>query len=294
MRADGDTMTGGRLASVRWFLLIIAAIQVCYLQAQSAPNAQPAPSVREFFQALVEHYSPSSLPKYEDVLRVVDQIAGAHPEDISNALPAIFTALAHPDDNVKIDAAFALTAIGRRPDSAKLLRNYIGAISDLFNLSDPRLQATPTLIFPGLRPAPPPEVLPLLVTFLKRTDRDPKTQAAAIFALVRIAPEKPEVAAAIQEFLSRPLDSSSRIDVLNALGNPRMRDVGIIRMVINSIDDPDQGVRFTAIQALTRMGQHALLQAEPALRQVAEDPKQPAEVKAAATEALQKIRGRSN
>jgi HEAT repeat protein len=108
-------------------------------------------------------------------------------------------------------------------------------------------------------------------------------------ALVRIAPENPKVAAAIQEFLSRPLDTKNRIDVLNALGNPAVKDAQLIASVIASLDDPDSGVRSTAIQVLTRIGKFALQQAEPALSRLAADPKQPAEIQDYAKQALRQL-----
>ena len=276
------------------FLFTIAAMQIYVRQTQASANGQAAPSLQEFFQGLVQHYNPNSLPKYEDVLKVVDPIAGARHEDIANALPSLFVALAYPDDEVKIDAAFALTVISRRPDSAELLKSDIKNISTLFDSSDSRLQATPTLVFLNLKPAPLPEVLPPLLAFLERIDGDPQAQGSAVFTLVRLAPENPEVIAAIQEFLSRPLDSTTKIGVLNALGNPGMKDTRIVSVVIDSLDDPDEGVRSTAIQALMRMSQDALRQAAPALRRLVADQKQPARVIAVAKEALQRLRSPNN
>jgi len=142
---------------------------------------------------------------------------------------------------------------------------------------------------------PPPEVLPIFLTFLKRTDNDAQAQGSGvIFQLVQIAPENPEVIAAVREFLSRPLDNKSRIDALNALGNPSVKDAQVIAMVTSSLDDSDPGVRSTAIQALGRMGSQALRQAESALEQLAADPKQPAEVTAKAKEALQQLHSGTN
>jgi HEAT repeat protein len=129
-----------------------------------------------------------------------------------------------------------------------------------------------------------------LLTFLKRTDRDPRAQGSAVFALIRIAPDKPEVVAAIEEFLSRPLDSSSRIGALNALGIPSVKDVHLIAIVIASLDDSDYGVRYTAVQVLRRIGQHAVLQGQSRLQELAGDPAQPADIRAAAREALRTIR----
>lgn len=93
----------------------------------------------------------------------------------------------------------------------------------------------------------------------------------------------------MREFLSRPLDTKSKVDVLNALGDPRVKDARIIAIVINSLDDPDPGIKVASIQALMGMGRSAWQQAEPALQRSANDPGQPANVVAEAKTALQKL-----
>ncbi len=271
-----------RLVKVGFFFLIVGVL-LAYAQTRR-------PSVQEFFQTLVANYNPSSLPKLEQVVNITDQIAGERPDDINKSLPAIFAAFGHQDDTVKAYAATALFEIARRPDSAALLRSHIGDIGhELLTSPKPETRAGAMTILGMLQP-PPPEVVPIFLTFLRRTDPDSQAQAAGvIFQLVQVAPGNPEVIAAIQEFFSRPLDSSTKIGVLNALGNPGVRDVRLVSALIASLDDPDQGVRSTAIQALMRMNQDALRQAEPALQRLAADQKQPAEVTAAAKDALQKL-----
>lgn len=61
-------------------------------------------------------------------------------------------------------------------------------------------------------------------------------------------------------------------------------------MVISSLDDTDHGVRYTAIHALTRLGQNALSLGQPKLQKLAEDTSQPGDVRDAAKEALSAIR----
>jgi hypothetical protein len=140
-------MTRTQLAKTGRLLVMVVAALVSYLHSQAIPSAQTPPPLQDFFQNLVSHYEASKLPTYEDLLNVTDQIAGMRSEEISSVLPAMFVALTHPDDNVKLDAAFALVVIARRPDSAVLLRKYVNAISDLFDSGDSRLQATPSWFF---------------------------------------------------------------------------------------------------------------------------------------------------
>ncbi len=277
------------------FVLLLAAALCMHAQlpAPQAENpSQSTVSIRVFFQKLIEN--PSPLPRHEELLRVTDQMAVAPEAEITNALPAIFAALSHPNDEVKIYAAAALFEVSRRADSAKLLRSYIRPISGLFDCEDARLQGTPALIFVNLRPEPPPEVVQPLLMYIKRTDRDANAQAGALGALAELAPENPEVLEAVRAILRRPLDSKARINTLNALGGkPRLRDSQIVALVARSLDDPDQWVRFTAAQTLQRMGEDAVRQAEPALQKVILRGDEAPEVKDAAREALKTI-GRSD
>ena len=224
----------------------IAAV-LCLTFTIRTPGQTPPP-VQQFFQALVRT-SPSALPKYENVLKVVDRIPGTAPNEISNAMPDILAALAHQDDNVKSDALLALFAVAQRADSAALLRNHVNVIGhDLLTATTtkPETRAGEMVVLGMLKPSPPPEVVPIFLTFLKRTDAEAQAEGSAvIFELVHIAPENPEVVAAVREFLSRPLDSKSRIDTFNALGTSRVKDAGIISVIITSLDDSDEGVRFT-------------------------------------------------
>jgi len=282
-------MTATRFAKAGSFLLVIAAVLAYYVHAQK-------PSLQEFFQALVDHYDPSSLPKYETLRRVTGQIERLPPEEITRALPAIFAALAHQDKTVTGCADSALYAIALRPDSADLLRSRIDALGhNILTSPNPDTRAGGIVILGSLKPTPPPEVLPIFLTFLKRTDADAQAQGSSvIFELLHIAPQDPGVIAAIQEFLSRPLDNSAKIGVLNALGNPEVKDAHLLAALVASLDDPDQGVRSAAVQALTRIGNSAFQQAEPALQRLAKDPKQPPEVIAAAKEALQRLHPPNN
>jgi HEAT repeat protein len=199
------------------------------------------------------------------------------------------SALEHQDDHVKSDAALALFVIAQRADSAELLTKGVPAIGNMLNLPNTRLQGAAIIILSSLKPTPPPEVSSLLLDFLKRTDRDPQTQTSAIFALIRVAPGSPATIAAIREFLGRPLGREARIAALNAVGDPRVQDAQTIAIVGASLEDAEQSVRFTAIQALTRMGKHAVQQSEISLRRVANRDNESSEVKDAAQRALRLI-----
>jgi HEAT repeat protein len=222
-------------------------------------------------------------------MKVMKQIPGTGSEEIKKALPAILAALTYDDEGVKHNALSGLYEISRRPDGAALLRDYIGPIGEVLMTSpQSETQGGVVVIFGNLTP-PPPEVIPVLLRFLEQTSRDSNAQGGAVFELLKIAPEDPEVIAAIQEFLSRPLDGHTRIGLLNALGNPHVKDARLIAVLTASLDEPDEGVAPAAIQALTRIGRPALEQAEPVLRRLANSPSRPNEVTDQAKQALQTL-----
>jgi HEAT repeat protein len=275
-------MTATRLARLGCLLVVIATTH--------AQTAQRTPSIQEFYQTLLDHYEPSSPYNLPAVIKVTNQIAGARPEEINKALPAILAALAHQDKKLKDAASTALYMIAQRPDGATLLKSHIDAIgNELLNSPIPETRTGAMIILGSLKPVPPREVVPIFLAFLKRTDPESEAQGSgAIFQLVRIAPEDPEVVAAVREFLSRPLESKTKRETLTSLG-PSVKDAQIISMVISSLDDPDVGVRANAAAALEQMGGQALQQAEPALQKLASDPNQPTEVTTAAKRALQRL-----
>src|SRR5262249_44575158 len=199
-------------------------------------------------------------------------------------------ALRSHDETVRAYVQSALYSISLRPDSAALLKPHLDEIGNGLTASKPETRAAAMNILGGLHPTPPPEVVPILLGFLNRRDPDAETQGAAvIFELVHIAPGDPKVLSAVTAFLSRTLDNKSKVDVLKALGTSRVRDAEIINRMVLFLDDSEQAVRFTAIQALASMGQSALQQAEPALQRLANDSQQPAEVRSAAKKGLREL-----
>jgi vesicle coat complex subunit len=78
----------------------------------------------------------------------------------------------------------------------------------------------------------------------------------------------------------------TRLQAIEAVGNPHIKDTGLIGVVIASSSDPNTGVRAAAIHALSRIGVHAVVQAEPELRKILTDPSQPAIITSAARKAL--------
>jgi HEAT repeats len=248
-------------------LFVIACVQLGGASPDS--QAKAGPTLREFFQSLVQHYNPSSLPSYSELRRAEDQINGASPQEISAALPAILAALADRDRTVNGYAGSALFRIATRADGAELLRDYVKAIGrHLLASPDAIAQGSEVMILMSIRPSPPPEVRPLFLSFLRREDRNPIAQVDALGYLITQAPEDSGPVAA--EFWHRPMDRNTRIAALNTLANTHSADPRIIGLAVSSLDDGDFEVRLAAFQALTRMGPSALQQAGPAMRKVAD------------------------
>ena len=206
----------------------------------------------------------------EDMKAVATWVNATESTQLAAVLNANVAGLSATDTETEICSAHVLLDVALRQDSAALLRPRVQDIGAILNNSpNPRLQRSMGIILTVLRPQPPPEVIPPLLQFLNRQDRDVTLQAAAVAPLVRIAGLDSAVAAAVMQFWSRPLDRQSRQAVINGLGNPNVQEPRLVTLVVNAIGDQDPYVRFSAIQATQRIGNVALRQAEPALRTLA-------------------------
>lgn len=187
---------------------------------------------------------------------------------------------------MKFLASAALFAVAGRPDGGTLLNGHIDAIGhDLLTVQDERLQNGEIMILGRIRPTPP-QVVPLLLKFLKQADRGDNAKAGAVVELIRIAPDNDEAATEILQFLSQPLAGEARIGVLNALGNPKVHNPRLVSAVISYINSPDEDIRSTAVQATGRIGKTTVEQAEPLLRKLGADPSQPPEIRQQAKQTL--------
>lgn len=265
-------------------------ITACLVLAMStALSAQTMTSLQDIFQRLVQHVGTSEQPKFEDIQNVEEQIDRMSPADIRLALPSVKVALEYRNEQVQAEAASAFFAISLRPDSAELLKPYIADLGKLFNSPSARVTSYAALIFVNLRPAPPPEVLTPMLASISRTSSAAQGQISAITALVRIAPKNPEVIEAIVNFMSRPLDHSTRIAALNAIHTSRVDDPRVQDAIIGALKDPYPGVKLAAIGTLKRMGPNAVSRAKSPLQKIAQEPNEPAQVRAAAQLALMGI-----
>ena len=141
------------------------------------------------------------------------------PHGIADALPAILIALKHQDNTIEGYAATALFSIGLRPDGATLLEPHSRSLAGGLDLPDVHIQGATVQILSMLGPKSRYELEPLLVSFVRRTDRDLIAQTDAFSLLLRIAPENPDVISALQNFASRPLDERSKDALINGIAN---------------------------------------------------------------------------
>ena len=275
------------------FCSVCLFVVISGLCAFSQGHAHPAdtPTLRQFFQPILGHYGPTTVPSFDEFRRVQHRVSEtSSPSEIADGLPFVVQVLTYPNETVRSYGAAALFAIAIRADSAALLSNSeTGAISVLLSSPDARLQNTGVVIIGMLQPTAPPEMIPAVVSFLSRTDRDPAAQATAFSLLLKRSPDGPGVATAMTDYLSRPLDLVSRKMVLNGVANSHTKDSRFTGVVIAALGDGNEGIRFTAAQALWRMPQETVLQAESALQGIIENPRESADVKTAAKQALARI-----
>jgi HEAT repeat protein len=235
---------------------------------------------------LIQHYDPANLPKFDELMGVQRQIAGMDARMIYKALPSVIAAFGHRDDTVKKYAAAAIYSIGERSDGTALLKPYAKAIGGGLDVSNTDLQGATLQLLAMLKPGPQSETVPLLVAFVKRTDRSPVAQAYAISLLLQIAPENPGLTPALQEFAARSMDQETKDALINGIANSNTENVIATDVLVGALKDPTEGVRFQAAQAFQRMPKDMVARAKPALQKVMGRPDESEEVKSAAKEAL--------
>lgn len=259
------------------------------LAVSTVLSAQTTNSLQGIFQRLVQNFGTPAQPKPEEIRNVEEKIAELSPADIRSALPSVKVALQDRHEKVQATASSALFSISLRSDSADLLNPYIDDIGQLFNSPSRRVTGYAALIVLNLRPAPPPEVVRLMLASLNQAN-PAEAQISAVAALVRLAPENPDVVAAVLKFLSRPLDVDTRIAALNAIHTSRVNDPGVQDAVIKALNDPHPGVKVAAIGTLDRMGPEAVGKAKSRLQTFTKEPNEPVRVRAAAQDALKEIK----
>ena len=273
----------------RFRCLAAALVISTYSTCLCAQASQAQPSLKTFFQVLVQRYDAKALPRFDDAWKVIEQARTMRPEDIANAIPAILAAWGHPDDNVKGYAFTAIFAISERPDGANLLKPYTRAIAGGLDVPSGRLQGATVMLLARLRPEPDSEAVSLLVAFVKRTDRHPLAQADAFSILLRIAPDNPDLTPALQDFLARPMDERTKEAVINDMANAHTENIVATDYLIRALEDSKEEVRFQAAQAFQRMPRDAVRRAQGPLQRTKERPDEAQEVRDAAKEALRQL-----
>jgi hypothetical protein len=267
-------------------LAIVFVLTLCNSHAQTTPAAQQQETLAQFFERTIK--SSQSTPTDEKTLdRVERRAAGASAEEISDALPLIIAAVQSDDEMAVRCAGISLIAISVRQDSGALLRPYVSELARLFDSPKDYLRRSSLLMLATLKPVPPPEAVVVLLSFVKRTDADTQFQAATISGLLANKPYNEAVLQTAEQFMSRPLESTTRVVVLNGVRHSLVKDVRIERIVLRDLSDPNPGVQRAAIGALDRMGPEALTSAQPALAILAKS--EDKDLAAAARAALARI-----
>lgn len=267
----------------RTFLRAAVLVSACL----STVRAQ-APKPKQFFEGLTTRSAGVAPPSYEQLLQVTDQFHTLSQAEVVDALPAVFQALQKSDEPSAIDAAFALSVIARRPDSAVVLRPWIKEIGSLLSRTDARLNAAAILVFMRMTPPPGTEAVPLLTRFLFTDQGSMEAKPDAVSALMKLAPNAPEPMQAVARFMRLPLEGQTRMAAINAVGIPKLANTAIIDIVVEALGDPSKQVKLAAIQTLDRIGGPGLARARTMLLKLAADETAPPEVRKTAQSALER------
>ncbi|HZQ92320.1 MAG TPA: hypothetical protein VFA60_11045 [Terriglobales bacterium] len=258
-----------------WLLLLIFFSVQAFAQPGEKLTSSPRPLAEEFQQMLRQRSCADDSYNDHDVKQISDSILKSQAAEVQVTMPEFSSAVKDSRLDARICAAVALFAVSARPDSATLLRDHLPDVARELNSPDQRIRSLALMTLGGLQPAPPPEVVPIWLAYLKRTDVDEYVQAGAVGAVIRVAAGDKSVITAVQGFWRRQLTEQSRVRVLNGLANIRSREVPadsrLVEIMIEGLQSEDRAVRFTAVQGIARMGKEPVRLAEPILRKLAEE-----------------------
>lgn len=240
----------------------VLLIGVCHSTPQAAADEQQS-TIRDFFELIIR--TPPTSPQSKFLEGVERRMSGASTEEISEGLPSIMAATRSDNDTTQRAAGVALIAIAIRQDSAALLRPFISDITELFDSEKDYMRRGSMAVLAMMKPSLPPEAVPPLLEYVNQTNREQRSQVGALSMLLGAKPTDEAVVQATEKFMSRSLDTSTRVAALNAIRTSRVKDVRIERIVISELADPSPGVQRAAIGVLDRMGPEALSKAQPVL-----------------------------
>jgi hypothetical protein len=284
-------------------IVVIGLLGGTGLLAQAQPLRAPR-SISEYVDQLRRGGGCSPTASPSQMQGIAGQVEGlsravqaASARELKTDLPVYTQWLMAGSEQDRRCAGIVLLAVVFRMDSTTLLRPHIPKLGTLLNSQDDQMQRTVGTILSSLRPAPPPEVIPPFLTYLQSSGRNQQMQAAAVSTLLRADPQNTNVIAAVAEFSSRTLSIPARETLLNGIANSKTNDPRLIRLVIDGLQTRDQPIRYTAVQAIRRMGPNAVRQAQPELQQLAHEglagdddtQKRQAQIREFAKEALRMI-----
>jgi len=246
----------------------------------AAVVAQTPESPSVFYGRLAEN---AAEPRPGEALSHADQLQHLKREEVVQLLPAILASLSSPNPKAASAAALALYSIEQRTDASDLLGPRTDQIGTLLASPDSRLQNAGVQIL-GLLKSPRSQAC--LLNYVRSPNSDPKAQAGAIFYLVRNAPSKPDVVAAVLDFVRRPLSPETKVIVVNSLGTPIVKEPALRNIVFSALEDSQDQVRFAAIQSVRRMGPDAIREAQPTLERIVKKPDESTDVRKEAKDAL--------
>ena len=146
------------------FCVLIISLHVKVAAQSNSSQVSAVANLVAFFQGRLTSEAPP--PSYEELLKVVDPIAGDDSKEIRAALPFIFDALNSNKNNLAVEAGFALYLIAQRPDGAELLRTRVSTIAALLERPDERLTGGAVLTLRFLTSSIPEVTVPLFLRYL--------------------------------------------------------------------------------------------------------------------------------
>ena len=230
---------------------------------------------------------------FNAVLNLAAALGKASLPEVKEVLPSILQAIDDKNPSVRTLALSSIVAIQSRSnpdhtlrgDALPLLEPEIPRIAAHLTDDDTHIRSTTATVLGGFGSKSADAVLPPLLAYLKRDDAVSSVGSGVVFELVRIAPQRPAVAADIIAFLDRPNQTPECLtSSIDAIAHAQIQSEEIDTDIVHHLDTGNPTVRVAIIRDLPelQLPEEVFTTTRARLRQIASNEQEDTTVRAIA------------
>ncbi len=229
-------------------------------------RGQGGKSVQELFAALAQTPLESSeLLSPTSLARTLDQVDGADPRDVSDALNAIFRSARSQNHDVRMASLLAIQHIAKRPDGAALAAPARTLLEVQLYDSDEDVSGLSGEILGTMKPKRGSSSVGALRRFVQSERGPTQSKIAAIDALMHLDGNSPQNAELVRRYFDDHKEPGVRSAILSSIGLAHSDHKVLGDIVMEALESDDSDVQTAAILAVLNSGEPMISTARPRL-----------------------------